>query len=922
MTQLTDRSTPLSSRLPARARRTPDAGETALGGVVAAALGLGAMTVPVLLIWIAAPYPDNGPSGALHVAAALWLAAHGVGLVRPDALSGAGAPIGLTPLLLAVVPVWLMYRSARYTVEARAERLGRYHSEEVEPPYAGPTIGWLAAGYLSVGAAALVYTSGGPLHPDLLDALLHLPLVAGGALGYGVWAASGHPRGPLPEAVREAADRVPEQVRIFLTPARRDTALRGAAAGTALLLAGGALLLLLSLAWHGFVGEQPFLRFPEAWSGRCGMLLLALVLVPNAVVWGAAYGLGPGFTLGAGSVVGPLGASGYPSLPAFPLLAGLPEQGPGGPGTWWVAAVPVAAGLGVGWCTARAAVPPAGADTPGRPAGPAAAQDRTTAVRDGRASASDSRVCGPDGRVCDPDERREQTFRSVRETALTGALSSVGCLLATALLTGLADGPLGRRGLAAFGPSWWLTGPAALAWTLLVGIPTALVLRWWWIRERRRAPGAERWLRSRLHTLRPPAARLRARTGRVFTRLRASRLYGLLRSTGPGRRTGPATEGDRATEGGRTADKATTGGATTGGATADGATAEGTPADGATADGATAAPEPGQPGANGPHAPGSGKPGTVKGPHAPGSGKPAPANSPHAPGPANGPHAPGPANGPHAAGAAKRAPGPANDPHAPGPAKRAPGPANDPHAPGPDQQEGTPGPPAQRDRHGRRGGHGSRGGHGHRGGTDGAPDPAVAGARPLRRRPDRPSLPGSRPSPADERDDGRGSWLPLPRTGPAADPPPPSAGRTASRSLWPPLPRRRRAADDLRPPAPGPQLPPARRGAGAGTRDGGSGRSGGTPERRPAPDEPRHADRAPNGRSRSLWTRLRRTRGAPSSGGGQGPTEARRVEEPTEGPVHGPAEASAEGAAHGPAEEPTHGPAEEPTHEPTDGPTD
>ncbi|WP_432094867.1 cell division protein PerM [Streptomyces sp. bgisy100] len=850
MTQLTDRSTPLSSRLPARARRTPDAGETALGGVVAAALGLGAMTVPVLLIWIAAPYPDNGPSGALHVAAALWLAAHGVGLVRPDALSGAGAPIGLTPLLLAAVPVWLMYRAARYTVEARAERLGRYHSEEVEPPYLGPTIGWLAAGYLSVAVAALVYTSGGPLHPDLLGALLRLPLVAGGALGYGVWVASGRPRGPLPEVVREAADRVPERVRIFLTPARRDTALRGAAAGTALLLAGGALLLLMSLAWHGFVGEQPFLRLPEAWSGRCGMLLLGLVLVPNAVVWGAAYGLGPGFTLGAGSVAGPLGAAGYPSLPAFPLLAGLPEQGPGGPGTWWVAVVPVAAGLGVGWCTARAAVPPADADTPERTAGRAArlaaAPDRTTAAPvggvsdpvgglsaldgraaalDGRAAASDDRGSASDDRVSDPDERREQTFRSVRETALTAALSSVGCLLATALLTGLADGPLGRRGLAAFGPSWWLTGPAALAWTLLVGTPTALLLRWWWIRERRRAPGAERWLRSRLHKLRPPAARLRARTGRARTLLRESRLYGLLRATGPGRRTGRATEADGTTESGATESRTTKSGATESGTTESRRTVGG----------------------------------AVTG------------------------------------------------------------------------EEGTPGPPAQRDRHG-------RGGHGHRGGTDGAPDPAVAGARPLRRRPDRPSLPGSRPSPAeecddgrpspaDERDDARGSWLPLPRTGPAADPAPPSVGRTVSRSLWPPLPRRRRAADDPRSPAPGPRLPEARRGAGSGPEDGGSGRSAEIPDRPPRLRPPRHADHPPNGRSRSLWTRLRRTRGTPSAAGSEGPVEARPSESrPSESRPAEARRAEARRAEARRAEEPTegpaHGPAEAPTHEPTDRPTD
>ncbi|MFD0335380.1 DUF6350 family protein [Streptomyces erythrogriseus] len=63
------------------------------------------------------PYPDSGPGGALHVAAALWLLAHGAELVRVDTLSGAPAPMGVPPLLLAVVPVWLLHRAARDTAE-------------------------------------------------------------------------------------------------------------------------------------------------------------------------------------------------------------------------------------------------------------------------------------------------------------------------------------------------------------------------------------------------------------------------------------------------------------------------------------------------------------------------------------------------------------------------------------------------------------------------------------------------------------------------------------------------------------------------------------------------------------------------------------------------------------------------------------
>ncbi|MYR64289.1 hypothetical protein GTY54_51470, partial [Streptomyces sp. SID625] len=96
-------------RLRARVRdRSPGLGAGFLGGVVAAGLGLGSFAVLGIVLWISSPYPDSGPGGALHTAAALWLLAHGAGLVRADTLTGAPAPIGLIPLLLAVAPLVLV----------------------------------------------------------------------------------------------------------------------------------------------------------------------------------------------------------------------------------------------------------------------------------------------------------------------------------------------------------------------------------------------------------------------------------------------------------------------------------------------------------------------------------------------------------------------------------------------------------------------------------------------------------------------------------------------------------------------------------------------------------------------------------------------------------------------------------------------
>ncbi|NEE53129.1 hypothetical protein G3M55_52100, partial [Streptomyces sp. SID8455] len=83
----------------------------------------------------------------------------------------------------------------------------------------------------------------------------------------------------------------------------------------------------------------------DVWSGRLAVLLLALALLPNAVIWGAAYALGAGFQVGAGTLVTPLAATSGPDLPPFPLLAALPTDGPGTPLTCAVAAIPVAAGV-------------------------------------------------------------------------------------------------------------------------------------------------------------------------------------------------------------------------------------------------------------------------------------------------------------------------------------------------------------------------------------------------------------------------------------------------------------------------------------------------------------------------------------------------------------------------------------------------
>lgn len=448
MTQITDRSSPLPPLKPLIERvrdRSPGLATCLFGGAVAAGLGLGSCAVLVMVLWISSPYPDSGPDGALHVAAALWLTAHGTELIRTDTLSGAPAPVGVTPLLLIVLPGWLVHRAARDATDPEGRGLA-------------PRTAWcgVVGGYLLVGAAATVYAAGGELRSSWPSAAVHLPVVVAGAAAVGVWTALGRQRGPLPGPVRGGLRALPEGVRGFFVRRYVVAATRAGAAGAVVLVGGGALLVAVSLGLHAGPARASFAQVTDVWSGRLAVLLLAMALVPNAAVWGAAYGLGPGFALGTGSVAGPLAAGSAPLLPSFPLLAAVPEEGPGSPWMWAMAAVPVAAGIAVAWFTVRAAAP--------------AVRERGEAWTKGR-------------------------------TALVAVVAAALCGAAMAGLAALAGGPMGVAALADFGPVWWQTGAAALGWTAVVGVPGALTVRAWRLRTRRTT---SRWAWLRLPRPRVP----------------------------------------------------------------------------------------------------------------------------------------------------------------------------------------------------------------------------------------------------------------------------------------------------------------------------------------------------------------------------------------------------------------------------------
>ncbi len=203
-------------------------------GVIAAGLGLGALAVLVIVAWISSPYPDSGPGGALRVAAALWLLAHGTELVRPDTLTGAPAPVGLVPLLLSVLPVWLVYRTSRDALDPGDARAR---------PSSSGVVAAVTVGYLLVAVGAVAYARDGAPAATAVSAALHVPWVVLLAAAAGAWSARDAPWGRCPGGCRSGCGGAPARSRSPGGGAGGGRRARGPAGG-------GALVVAVAVGWH------------------------------------------------------------------------------------------------------------------------------------------------------------------------------------------------------------------------------------------------------------------------------------------------------------------------------------------------------------------------------------------------------------------------------------------------------------------------------------------------------------------------------------------------------------------------------------------------------------------------------------------------------------------------------------------------
>ncbi len=347
---------------------------------------------------------DAGAHGqttdALRVGADAWLVGHG------SQLSVSGVPVGIVPLALTGLFSMVNFRMGRWAAQTSGPLDGDRTLAVGASIYVGIYVVVAVVTFVLAGTAAAAPSLGRTVLGALVMSGLFGTLgMAAGAGRLATWA------GLVPGWARSVAF--------------------GAAAGALLLVVASSVLVAVSLVM-GLNEVATVMSGLHLRSGDYVMFaLLTAAVAPNAVLFGTAYLLGPGFAVGTGTLVSPTVVALGP-VPAFPLLAALPESGPTPAWLAGVMAVPVLAGA-VGAVLAQ---------------------------------------------------------RSYRVTAYdSAALRGFGCGFGAALLTtaavALAGGPMGTGRMADLGASLGEVLVASVSAMSLGGLVAGFVTAWWQRRAQR-----------------------------------------------------------------------------------------------------------------------------------------------------------------------------------------------------------------------------------------------------------------------------------------------------------------------------------------------------------------------------------------------------------------------------------------------------
>ena len=299
----------------------------ALEALLVVGVGVALPLVPLTALW-AGQYDLQVDWGVFaRTAVDLWLLGHGVPLTAsldPSLATALGLPgvdgpfaLSLAPLGFALLTLLLGMRAGRRIVET-------------DHPGVGAAAAVATTAVLSLGLTLAVQHEG--IAPAVArGAILPTLVLALGLLNGGVaradraraarwWASltSGRAARTI-RGARDALDRLPEGA-LSATA----TAVRGGAAAAFAVVAVSAVVVAVLLGLQYATVITLYETLQTGVVGGIALTLAQLALLPNLVVWAASWLVGPGFALGTGSSVSPLGTSVGP-LPSVPVLGIVPQ---------------------------------------------------------------------------------------------------------------------------------------------------------------------------------------------------------------------------------------------------------------------------------------------------------------------------------------------------------------------------------------------------------------------------------------------------------------------------------------------------------------------------------------------------------------------------------------------------------------------
>lgn len=367
----------------------------AWGAIGSALAGIVVLSAIVLVAWLTDSQPSTSTWDAIGVAVQGWLLAHGAGLTVSIGV------IGLMPLGVTIGVSYLLYRTG-CQVARRADL--RTPTDVLESAAA------LSVVYCVVATVLTTPASTGSVSVSAWQAGLGAAVLAFASAGFGMLRESG------------AGHRL-----IAASPGPARAVLRAVWAGLLMLVAAGAVTVVVAV----LVGASDYTQLSKAVAPGIlpglALTLLGVLLLPNAVLAAVSVGAGPGFAVGTGTSVS-LGGVTLGPVPAFPLLAGLPDGSRLPVAGWLTVLGPLLAGIVVGVILVRS---------------------------------------------LDEDDERGPL-----RAAAWSAVAGVGVGLAVAVLTGLGSGSLGSGRLTQLGASGWLVGLVVAAEVGVLAALSGAATRW------------------------------------------------------------------------------------------------------------------------------------------------------------------------------------------------------------------------------------------------------------------------------------------------------------------------------------------------------------------------------------------------------------------------------------------------------------